>query len=190
MKFADDLRRFHENPADSDAWQRIVETVYNPLVSYVASLLVTFRAAPGETAYDIVHDVLLSFQQRWPTSGTPIDSEASLLKYLKGSCKNLLIDRYRHQKTGEQLIDYLALNFSNAFPAQRDLHRSIFLGEIVSLLPDNCASLLRTYIEEDLTPAEMADREGIAPATFYSRWYRCLEKASVIFLQKKPSLKR
>jgi RNA polymerase sigma factor (sigma-70 family) len=190
MSFPEVLATFHGNPSDSAAWERIVESVYNPLLSYVASLLVTFRAAPGETAYDIVHDVLLSFQQRWPQSGNRIDSEASLHRYLKQSCKNLLIDRYRHQKTAEQLMDYLALNFSNAFPAQRDLYRSIFLREIVNLLPENCASLLRTYIEEDLTPAEMAEREGVAAAAFYSRWYRCLEKASVIFLQKKPALKR
>jgi len=190
MTIEEALASFHLDPSDSAAWESIIASVYKPLLAYVASLLVTFRVAPGETAFDVVHDVLLTFHDRWPRSNTTIASEASLRAYLRKSCRNLLIDRYRHQRSAEQLVDYLALSFGNAFPAQQDLYRSIFLNEILNLLPEECASMLRTYINEQLTPAEMADRYGASPATFYSRWYRCLEKAQRIFLQKKGGPKR
>lgn len=184
------LARFRYDPSDSVAWETIVAFVYKPLVSYVASLLLTFRVAPGETSYDVVHDVLIAFHQRWPYSGTALETESALKAYLKTSCKNLLIDRYRHQQNAEQFVDYLTLNFANAFPAHQELYRSIFVNEIIKLLPKPCGDLLRVYVTEQLTPAEMAEREGASPATFYSRWYRCLDKAQTIFLQRKGPVKR
>jgi RNA polymerase sigma factor (sigma-70 family) len=190
MSIEEALTSLRANPTERNAWEVIVSYVYKPLISYVASLLVTFRVAPGETAYDIVHDVLLTFQERWLHSTTSIGSEAALLAYLKTSCKNLLIDRYRHQRHADQFVDYLTLNFTNAFPTQQELYRTIFLKEIIELLPKECALLLQTYVLEELTPAEMAEREGANPATFYSRWYRCLEKAHSIFLKKKGRLGR
>lgn len=190
MNVTEALGTLRRNSSDPDAWEFIVTLVYKPMIGYVGSLLLTFRVAPGETAYDIVHDVLLAFQQRWPQSTTTIDSEASLLAYFKRSCKNLLIDRYRHERKGEELVDYLTLTFANAFPAQHDVYRAIFLDEIIRLLPAECANLLTSYVTEQLTPAEMAEREGASPATFYSRWYRCLEKAQKVFLQKTGHLKR
>jgi len=184
------LARFRYDPSDSVAWETIVAFIYKPLVSYVASLLVTFRVAPGETAYDIVHDVLIAFHQRWPYSGKPIESESALQAYLKTSCKNLLIDRYRHRQNAEQFVDYLTLNFANAFAGNQELYRSIFVNEIIQLLPKSCGDLLRVYVTEQLTPAEMAELEGASPATFYSRWYRCLEKAQKIYLQRKGPVNR
>jgi RNA polymerase sigma factor (sigma-70 family) len=190
MNVTEALAALRRNPADPGAWEFIVTLVYKPMIGYVGSLLLTFRVAPGETAYDIVHDVLLTFQKRWPQSTTTIDSEATLLAYFKSSCKNLLIDRYRHERKGEELVDYLTLSFANAFPSQQDVYRAIFLGEIIDMLPKECASLLTSYVTEQLTPAEMAEREGVSPATFYSRWYRCLQRAQNIFLQKTGPLKR
>jgi len=190
MNVTEALAALRDTPPDPKAWEFIVNLVYKPMIGYVGSLLLTFRVAPGETAYDIVHDVLLTFQQRWPHSTTTIDSEASLLAYFKSSCKNLLIDRYRHERKGEELVDYLTLTFGSAFPGQQDVYRAIFLGEIISLLPKECAKLLTSYVTEQLTPAEMAEREGTSPATFYSRWYRCLQKAQNIFLQKTGRVKR
>ncbi len=184
------LANLRTNPSDSAAWETIVTSVYKPMIGYVASLLLTFRVAPGETAYDIVHDVLLTFQQRWPQSTTRIESEAALRAYFRTSCKNLLIDRYRHERNAEQFLDYLTLNFTSAFPAHQEIYRAIFVNEIIELLPKECADLLRLYVTEQLTPAEMAEREGASPATFYSRWYRCLQKAERMFLQKKGRLKR
>lgn len=190
MNVEDALVNFRKDPKNADAWEIIVTTVYDSLLVHVASLLVSFRAATGESAFDIVHEVLLAFHDRWPRSNVTIDSEDGLKRYLRSSCKNLLIDRYRHEKHSEKLIDYLSLTFSSAFPGEADLFRAIFVNEILGLLPENCASMLKIYIEEGLTPAEMAEREGASPAAFYSRWYRCLEKAQKIILQKKGGLNR
>ena len=70
---------------------------------------------------------------------------------------------------------------------QTELDRSILTEEVVSLLQAEqgvCAELFRKYLEEDLSPAEMAEQAGASPATFYSRWHRCLKKAREIFRQK------
>lgn len=179
---------FRANPRDREAWEGIATGVYEPLLLHVASLLVGFRVAAGETAADVVHAVLLNFLSRAPN--VELESGEELLRYLRRSCRNLLIDKYRHEKNSEQLLNYLSLRFANAFPGETELYRSIFLSEIIDLLPKNCGEMLRLYVTEELSPAEMAEREGAAPSAFYSRWSRCLHKAKEIFLQKKSRLKR
>ena len=190
MTVEDALVRFRANPDDAEAWETIVTSVYDVLLLNVASLLVSFRAATTESAADIVHGVLLTFHDRWPKSDVELKSSEDLLRYLRRSCRNLLIDRYRHEKNSQQLINYLSLRFSSAFAGEADLYRSIFVKEIINLLPEPCASMLKTYITEELTPAEMAEREGASPAAFSSRWYRCLEKAQQIILKRKALFKR
>jgi len=188
MNVEEALVIFRANPRDREAWEGIATGVYEPLLLHVASLLVGFRVAAGETAADVVHAVLLNFLSRAPN--VELKSADDLLRYLRRSCRNLLIDKYRHEKNSEQLLNYLSLRFGNAFPSETELYRSIFLSEIIDLLPKNCGEMLRLYVTEELSPAEMAEREGASPSAFYSRWSRCIQKAKEIFLQKKGRFKR
>ncbi len=112
-----------------------------------------------------------------------------ILGYEK-SCRNLLVDRYREERRAESLIRFLDLRFRNAFQDEADYYRDIFLKEVVGLLPPECGALIREYVEKDLSPAEIAESQNASPATFYSRWYRCIQKARHIFLQKKSAQKR
>jgi RNA polymerase sigma factor (sigma-70 family) len=184
------LQSLQSNPRDTHAWELVANEVYQPLLAYVASLLLTFNVAPGETSHDIVHEVLLAFYERWPKSRANITSATALHAYLRTSCRNLLIDRYRRQRNAEQLIDFLTLTFERAFQNESNLYKSIFLEEIINLLSPECALLFRKYITEGLSPAEVADSLGASPDTFYSRWRRCLQKAKIIYLHKKGPLKR
>jgi RNA polymerase sigma factor (sigma-70 family) len=172
------------NPNDSAAWDVIVMSTYKPLIASVASSLLTFHIEPGESAIDIVHDVLLTFQKRWPHLRARIKDERALFAYLRRSCQNLLVDKYRRQQNADKLVDYLTLNFDSAFPAHQELHRSIFVKQIIVRLPKKCAEMLRVFVTEGLTAAEIAEREGVPPATFYSRWLRCINKAREIFCRK------
>ena len=190
MNVEEALAVFRANPRDQDAWESIVTSVYEPLLLHVASLLGGFRVAAGETAADVVHAVLLNFLERSPKARVELKSADDLLRYLRRSCRNLLIDKYRHEKHSEHLLDYLSLRFSSAFPGETELYRSIFLREIIDLLPQTCREMLLTFVTEDLTPAEMAEREAASAKAFYSRWYRCLDKAKEIFLQKRAGLNR
>ncbi|MBV9209918.1 MAG: sigma-70 family RNA polymerase sigma factor [Acidobacteria bacterium] len=165
-------------------------SVYDPLVAYVASLLLTFRISAADSAQDIVHETLLTFYERWTKNTAEIYTEAALRAYLRASCRNLLIDRYRREKNAERLVDYLSLKFSHAFQDNSELYRSIFLDEILTMMPPDCASLLREYVTEEISPAEIAERLGESPSKFYAKWYRCLQKAKKIYLQKKTSLIR
>jgi|GEM_PF-1585559 len=184
------LRTLRENPQDTAARQVLILAVYDHLLAYVASLLLTFRVAPGETARDIVHDVLLSFFVRWPASKIEFKTESSLQAYLRTSCRNLLIDKYRHERHGDDLVDFLSLKFDSAFENESDLYRSIFIREIIAMLPEECATLFNQYVKEDLSPAEIADRLNASPAKFYSRWRRCIQKTKEILLTKKSGLNR
>lgn len=178
------LTKLKKDPQNQDAWAVIFGVIYDPLIAYVVPVLLSFRVEPGETANDVVHDVLLNFYRRWNSGMSNISSLAELQAYLRRSCRNLLIDHYRQQRNAEQMINFLTLSFSSAFGSQADAYRSIFVQEIISLLPSECAALLRRYVETDLTPAEMADLEGAPPNTFYSRWYRCINRAKDIFSKR------
>jgi RNA polymerase sigma factor (sigma-70 family) len=190
MTIEEALHALRADPEDRTARQAIALGVYDHLLAYVASLLLTFRIAPGETAHDIVHDVLLAFYQRRLSSNSTITSESALLAYLRTSCRNLLIDKYRHERHGEELLDFLSLRFDAAFENESELYRSIFVKEIIDMLPAECASLFEQYVNEDLSPAEIADRLNASPAKFYSRWYRCIQRTKELLLRRKGGLNR
>lgn len=185
MTADDALQTLRKDPESAEAWAALAIHLYNPLVAYVASLLLTFEAGPGETANDIAHDVLLAFYQRWPRVSSEISTVAALKAYLRTSCRNLLVDRYRHEKRAEQLIRFLSVRFRDVFAGEENTYSKLLLNEIRSLLPRDCAALISGFVERDLSPAEMAEAEGASPAAFYSRWYRCLQRAREVLVTKK-----
>ncbi len=83
----------------------------------------------------------------------------------------------------------LKKELSSVGSASAEALRLILLEQVIGLLQTDCASLLRTYISQDLTPAEIAEREGASAAALYSRWYRCLQKARAA-LKQNPSILR
>ncbi len=184
------LQVLRKDARNALAWEALAQEIYSPLLGYVGLLLVTFKVGAGETAEDIVQDALLRFYERWPEIRNNVTSNAGLFGYLKKSCRNLLVDRYREERRAESLIRFLDLKFRNAFQDEADYYRDIFLKEVVGLLPPECGALIREYVEKDLSPAEIAESQNASPATFYSRWYRCIQKARHIFLQKKSAQKR
>jgi len=189
MSIENSFQMLREDPRNPLAWEAIALNIYGPTLAYVASLLMSFRVAPGETAEDIVQEVMVKLYERWPKISEQIRTATDIQSYVRRSCRNLLIDKYRHEKRAEQLIHFLSLNFSQAFRQDTDVHRSIFVQEIINGLPKDCALLLQTYVTEDLSPAEIADRLGASPAAFYARWYRCIQKTRDIFLQRRSRSK-
>lgn len=175
---------------DPPAWEALVSSLYQPLLAYVASLLLSFRISPGETASDIVQEVLMAWYAREPALRLRgLDAPAALSAYLRASCRNLLVDRYRHERSADQLRTFLTLKFGSAFRDESELYRTLFLEEIIKKMPEKCATLFTIYVTEDLSPAEIADRLGEPPSKFNSRWYRCIRQAKEIFLEmKKKSL--
>jgi DNA-directed RNA polymerase specialized sigma24 family protein len=83
------------------------------------------------------------------------------------------------------MLDFLTLKFSQI---QGDsIVRSVLMHQVITGLPEPCGSLMRSYVESGLSLAELADREDSSPPAFYSRWYRCLEKARDLVQSKKPT---
>jgi DNA-directed RNA polymerase specialized sigma24 family protein len=128
------------------AWDLIVSNIYQPLLAYVASLLLTFRISPGETASDVVHEVLIGWYERDPALRLHgIDSLPSLSAYLRASCRNLLIDKYRHERSATPLRNFLTLKFESAFQDESGLYKTLFLEEIIKKMPEKCATLFTIY---------------------------------------------
>jgi len=177
------LRR---NKTDKTAWETFYLETYPVVRIYIISLLKTFQLDPGSTAEDVVHEALVSFLERWPELRGRVDSGSAALAYLKVSCRNSLIDHYRHQRSAAQLLDFLTLKFREAFETRTEAHRSLFLREIIELLPQECARLLTDYVTEDVSLAEIAERRGMTPAALYGRWYECIERARKILQRKVP----
>ncbi len=185
MDIETSITKFKEKPAESEAWDAIVSWAYKPLLAYVAVLLVDFKLDPSLTANDVVHDVLLKFLERPDRIPRDLKSSGQIISYLKHSCKNHLIDKYRHIQTARQFVNYLGLTFDEAFPAHNDFFRHIFIKEIIEQMGGECGELLQQYITQDATLADMAESRGWTAPSFNAKWYRCLEKAKKIFSEKK-----
>lgn len=181
------LRTLDISPRDPKAWETLTIGLYKPLLAYVASLLLTFRAGSGETAEDIVQEVLLRFYSQWQKGNLDFPTSKAVDGYLRRSSRNILIDRYRSERSAKQLLDFLEFRFNNAFGDETEVYRDMFVNEILDGLPGECGNFLRQYVLEDITVAEIADRENEEPRKFYPKWYRCMERAKEIFLRKAES---
>jgi DNA-directed RNA polymerase specialized sigma24 family protein len=178
------VARLQKKPNDPEAWQSIYMRMQERLRPYVASLVCTFESGPKETPQDIVHEALSGFWGQWAKVKKKIPNEAAAIAYLKVSCRNSLIDKYRHDVSAQPLMDFLTLTFSHT--PEDSIVRVLLVQEIVAGIPGDCGTLLRSYVNDGLSLAEMADRDGALPSAFYSRWYRCLEKAQALAEAKKP----
>lgn len=183
------FRRIKRNRRDSDALATFYLHMREHLLAYVSGLLLTFRVGGGEQAADVVHDALLAFLERWPDSIGVVPSLQAAEAYMRRSCRNLLVDRYRRDKTAQSFLNFVSVRFSQAFDGEQEVYRKLFVEKIISLVPGPCAELLRIYVEEDVTPAELADRGGQPTATFYSRWYRCIAKIKSLLDAEKGGAK-
>lgn len=177
------VRKLARNPGDSAAWETVFVDQRPRLLAYVSSLLLTFRISPGETAADVVHEVLLKLLENWHGLGGKIREPEHLQAYLRRSCRNLLIDRFRSSQHASQLVRFMSMGFSQTFQSDTEVQRRIFLDQVISNLSGDCAELLRRFVTEDLTPAEIADLQGVPASTFYSRWHRCVEKAKAFYMR-------
>ncbi len=166
------------NGADQDAWEVLYEYFQPRLLAYVSSLLITFSIYDADSARDIVHEAILALVYQWKR--TRFESVKSVEGYLRVTCRHMLIDQYRHRQVADQFIAFLDTHFSGVFGGDVQLYRSIFLDQILLGLGPECQALLKTFVVEDLSPAEIAEREGASPAKFYTRWYRCIQKAKQV----------
>jgi RNA polymerase sigma factor (sigma-70 family) len=177
------LRILRTEPKRRDAWEVIYVEEQPRLLIYVSSLLITFQL-PATTANDIVHDVMVNLLERWDKIAPGISSVEHLSRYLRKSCRNLLIDRYRNARTATHLLVFLSGGFGEVFHENTATQRAIFLDEVIKALPPECARLLTRYVSNDLTPAELAEEQGIAIGTFYTRWHRCVQKARDLYYKR------
>jgi RNA polymerase sigma factor (sigma-70 family) len=182
------VRSLHRMPADTASWGVLYTELAPHLVAYISSTLFTFNVHSQDPS-DIVHDAFIAVMQRWTEVKGTIPDVSALMAYLRRAARNKLIDRYRHEKTASRLIVFLSLTFEGAFKGESSTYRRLFVEEVISKLPPQCSDMIKLYIEHDLAPAELADQLQLSPAAFYSRWYRCLEKARE-FVQKKGSIAR
>lgn len=179
------ISHLQKKPNDPGAWELVYTHMQNRLNAYVCTLVCAFHSGPQESARDVVHDALTKFWDRWSEIKKQVPDEAAAYAYLKKSCRNSLIDAYRHDSSAQPLFDFLNLRFSQT--QEDSIVRRLLVEEVIAAVSGECKSLLQSYVDDGLSLAEMADREGALPAAFYSRWYRCLERARDLVESKKPT---
>jgi DNA-directed RNA polymerase specialized sigma24 family protein len=182
----DAIARLRREPNDAAAWEIIYTFTHGRLVAYVSSLLFTFNLGANEAAPDIVHDVVCAFWERWPSIKSTISDSSAAYSYMKTMSRNMLVDRYRHDQSARPLLDFLTLQFGQAPDPQKAVVHEILVKEVIDRLPAGCGSLLKSFVDTGLSLAEMADRDGASPSAFYSRWYRCIDRARELLLRSKP----
>ena len=170
-------------PTIFEAWNAFYTLMQESLHSYVAPLVCAFRSGPKESSWDVVHEALSRFWQRWSKIKGQISNEAAACAYLKASCRNSLIDKYRHDRSAQPLVDFLSLKFSHT--PEGSIVRGLLVQEVIAALGGECGKLLQSYVSDGLSLAEIADQEGVLPSALYSRWYRCLKKAQKFAEDKK-----
>jgi DNA-directed RNA polymerase specialized sigma24 family protein len=178
------ITRLQKKPNEPEAWRALYTQMQEDLKTYVASLIHTFDSGIKELPRDIVHEAITRFWERWMQIRKQIPNYRAARLYLKASCRNLLIDKYRYDRAAQPLLDFLTLRFSHT--PEDSIVRNLLVDEIITALGGDCGVLLRFYVSDGLSLAEMADKDETLPSAFYSRWYRCLERAQELTDAKKP----
>src|SRR5579864_2555350 len=86
------ITRLRRKPNDPSAWEVVYKYMHVRLVAYVSSLLFTFNLNARETVSDVVHEVVCTLWERWPSIKSMIHDSSAAYSYLKTASRNLLVE--------------------------------------------------------------------------------------------------
>ncbi len=169
----DTVRRCQSDPDDRDAFDFFYRTFY----PYVRLYTRTFRLPNAPLSEeDIIQEVFLRLMEHFPE--IRFNSESHFLGYLKAVCEHYVIDMVR--KYEKQTYEELTLELQIAAPgdtpeqAAAKAEARERLMELIGRAPGSCQNLLRAFVDEGLSLAEIAQRENVPLGTIYPRFSRCV----------------
>jgi RNA polymerase sigma factor (sigma-70 family) len=169
----DIVRRCQADPDDRDAFDVFYRTFY----PYVRIYTRAFRLPQAPLSdEDVIQDIFLKLMEHFPE--IRFKNESHFLGYLKAVCEHYLIDMVRkyEKQTYEELTQELEIMAPGETPEQAasNAERREHLIGLIGQIPGICENLLRAFLDEGLSLAEIAHRQNIPLGTIYPRFSRCV----------------
>jgi RNA polymerase sigma factor (sigma-70 family) len=169
----DIVRRCQRNPNDREAFDLFYRTLYQYVRLYTRAFHLPTAPLSEE---DIVQEIFLKLMEHFPE--IQFRSESHFLGYLQAICENYIIDMVRkyEKQTYEELTDeaHLVSQVESPEQAVAGAERREALLRLVTRLSGTCPDLLRVFLCEGLSLAEIARRQNIPIGTIYPRFARCV----------------
>jgi len=169
----DIVRRCQSDPDDRDAFDVFYQTFYPYMRLYTRAFRLPHAPLSEE---DVIQEVFLRLMEHFPE--IRFNNESHFLGYLKAVCEHYMIDMVR--KYEKQTYEELTLELEIAAPgdtpeqaAARVEGRERLMG-LIGRVPGSCQNLLRAFVDEGLSLAEIAEREDVPLGTIYPRFSRCV----------------
>lgn len=169
----DIVRRCQRDPHDRPAFDLFYRTLY----PYVRLYTRAFRLPTAPlTEEDVVQEIFLKLMEHFPEIA--FKNENEFLAYLKAVSENYIIDMVRKYEryTFEELAreNELASGDESPEQAMARTERREKLFRLVARLTGTCQNLLRAFLVEGLTLAEIARSQNVPLGTVYPRFSRCV----------------
>jgi len=169
----DIVRRCQSEPDDRDAFDFFYRTFYPYVRLYTRAFRLPHAPLSEE---DIIQEVFLRLMEHFPE--IRFKTESHFLGYLKAVCEHYMIDMVRkyEKQTYEELTVELEVAAPGDTPEQAAVRveRRERLMELIGRVPGSCQNLLRAFVDEGLSLAEIAQREDVPLGTIYPRFSRCV----------------
>ena len=149
--------------------EKAFAVLYDCYFTYLCACATAYILNPEE-AKDVVNEVFIHIWQKREQLAYPVHSY--LLRSVRNGCLNYLrslhsrervVDEYR-----EELIDFqeeLCRNNENPLTLLEVEELKGQVADIVRSLPDKCRLVFEKYLYENLSPQEIADRQGLSVNT-------------------------
>jgi RNA polymerase sigma factor (sigma-70 family) len=167
------VRRCQRNPRDRAAF----DLFYRALYPYVRLYTRAFRLPTAPLSEeDVIQDIFLKLMEHFPE--VAFESDNQFLAYVKAVSENYIIDMVRkyEKQTFEELTEKVDLVERSESPeqamARTERREQLFRG--FGKLGDPCQNLLRAFLLEELSLAEIARRQNVPLGTIYPRFSRCV----------------
>lgn len=180
-----DMQKYSDNELlemlrlESPMRDRSFDVIFNRYSSKFNAFCI-FRSESREDAEEIFEDTWLNFLERVKKGFTP----DNILPYLYQSARNLVIDKYRHKKSGKSIgIDYKDINDLENYVNPFDFSTQNDNEELISLIKVAVSSLDDIYKETfvmqwfgGLSQREIAEVIGISLSNVKMRSHRAMQE--------------
>jgi RNA polymerase sigma factor (sigma-70 family) len=167
------VRRCQRDPGDREAF----DLFYRTLFPYVRLYTRAFRLQTAPlTEEDVIQEIFLKLMEHFPE--TSFENENQFLAYVKAISENYIIDMVRkyEKHTFEELTRATELTSRDQSPEEAIVQKEQqeILLRLIGKLTGTCQNLLREFLLEGRSLAEIARRQTVPLGTVYPRFSRCV----------------
>jgi len=167
------VRRCQSHPDDREAFDFFYRTLYPYVRLYTRAY--RLQTAPL-TDEDVIQEIFLKLMENFPE--IRFESENQFLAYVKVISENYIIDMVRkyEKQTFEELTRASGLASRMESPEETIVRaeQQETLFRLIGRLTGTCQNLLRAFLIEERSLAEIARGQNVPLGTVYPRFSRCV----------------